>query len=145
MRCERWLGYEESQGLAFLPQAWSTYFSILPVVCSFVKVMCDWFSTHPSLRDEHTGVWSVTLFSLNLSTDPKVVPREEPRDPSLCFFSLGSTRVWIQGFILGRQALYHLGRSVSPFWYWLFFEIGSWELFAQAGFKPQSSWSLPPE
>jgi hypothetical protein len=26
-----------------------------------------------------------------------------------------------------------------------FFEIGSCELFAQAGFKPPSSWSLPPE
>jgi hypothetical protein len=26
-----------------------------------------------------------------------------------------------------------------------FFEIGSHELFAQAGFKPQSSWSLPHE
>jgi hypothetical protein len=25
------------------------------------------------------------------------------------------------------------------------FEIGSYELFAQAGFEPWSSWSLPPE
>jgi hypothetical protein len=26
-----------------------------------------------------------------------------------------------------------------------FFEIGSWELFAWAGFELQFSWSLPPE
>jgi hypothetical protein len=26
-----------------------------------------------------------------------------------------------------------------------FFEIGSHELFAQAGFEPWASWSLPPE
>jgi hypothetical protein len=26
-----------------------------------------------------------------------------------------------------------------------FFEIGSCELFAQADFEPQSSWSLPPK
>jgi hypothetical protein len=26
-----------------------------------------------------------------------------------------------------------------------FFKIGSWELFARAGFKPSSSWSLPLE
>jgi hypothetical protein len=27
----------------------------------------------------------------------------------------------------------------------VFFEIGSFELFTQAGLKPRSSWSLPPE
>jgi hypothetical protein len=26
-----------------------------------------------------------------------------------------------------------------------FFEIGSGKLFAQVGFEPRSSWSLPPE
>jgi hypothetical protein len=29
--------------------------------------------------------------------------------------------------------------------YIFFFEIGSCELFAWAGFKPWSAWSLPPE
>jgi hypothetical protein len=28
---------------------------------------------------------------------------------------------------------------------WRGFSDSSWELLAQAGFKPQSSWSLPPE
>jgi hypothetical protein len=27
----------------------------------------------------------------------------------------------------------------------IFFELGSWELFAWAGFELWSSWSLPPE
>jgi hypothetical protein len=30
-------------------------------------------------------------------------------------------------------------------WWIFFFEIESQELFAQVGFKPRSSWSLPPE
>jgi hypothetical protein len=35
-----------------------------------------------------------------------------------------------------------LSHSTSPFLWRVFFEIGSQELFAQAGFKPQWSWSL---
>jgi hypothetical protein len=39
-----------------------------------------------------------------------------------------------------------LSHSTSPFFFqWVFFEIGSHKLFAQAGFKLWSSWSLPPE
>jgi hypothetical protein len=34
--------------------------------------------------------------------------------------------------------------STLSLW-WVFFEIGSWELFAWAGFEPWSSWTLPPE
>jgi hypothetical protein len=40
---------------------------------------------------------------------------------------------------------YTLSPSTSPFVRWAFFEIGSHELFAQAGFEPWSSWSLPTE
>jgi hypothetical protein len=37
-----------------------------------------------------------------------------------------------------------LSHSASPIFVKGFFEIGFLELFAQAGFKPWSSWSLPP-
>jgi hypothetical protein len=47
------------------------------------------------------------------------------------------TRVWILA--------YTLNHSFSPFLWWVFFKIGSHKLFAQAGFEPGSSWSLPPE
>jgi hypothetical protein len=47
------------------------------------------------------------------------------------------TGVWTQGL--------HLEPLHQPFFVKGFFEIGSWELFAWAGFGPQSSWSLPPE
>jgi hypothetical protein len=40
---------------------------------------------------------------------------------------------------------YILSLSTSPFFVKGFFELGSCELFAQAGFKLQSSRSLPPE
>jgi hypothetical protein len=40
---------------------------------------------------------------------------------------------------------YTLSHSTSPFIVMDFFEIGSCELFARAGFKSWSSWSLPPE
>jgi hypothetical protein len=40
---------------------------------------------------------------------------------------------------------YHLSHSASPVFVLGIFEIGSCELFAWAGFKPQSSWSLPPK
>jgi hypothetical protein len=38
-----------------------------------------------------------------------------------------------------------LSHSTSPFFVTGFFEIRFYELFAQAGFKSWSSWSLPPE
>jgi hypothetical protein len=38
-----------------------------------------------------------------------------------------------------------LSHFTSPFFVMGFFKIGSWELFAWAGFKLRSSWSLPPE
>jgi hypothetical protein len=34
---------------------------------------------------------------------------------------------------------------LSPFLCWIFFEIGSWELFALGGFVPWFSWFLPLE
>jgi hypothetical protein len=49
-----------------------------------------------------------------------------------------STGVWTQGLHL--EALHQSFLFVMGF-----FEIGSGELFAQASFKPWSSWSLPPE
>jgi hypothetical protein len=39
---------------------------------------------------------------------------------------------------------YTLSYSTSPIFVMGFFEIGSRELFAQAGFEPPSSFSLPP-
>jgi hypothetical protein len=50
------------------------------------------------------------------------------------FFGTGA---WTQGPHL--EPLHH------PFFVMGFFETGSCKLFAQAGFEPQSSWSLPPE
>jgi hypothetical protein len=50
------------------------------------------------------------------------------------FFSTGA---WTQHL--------HLEPLHQPYFCEGFFETGSHKLFAQAGFKPQSSWSLPPE
>jgi hypothetical protein len=54
-------------------------------------------------------------------------------------------RVWIQGLTLARQALYHLSHSTSPVFVLGIFKTGFLKLSAWAGFKAQSSWSLPPE
>jgi hypothetical protein len=48
-----------------------------------------------------------------------------------------STGAWTQG--LNLEPLH------QPFFVMCFIETGSWELFAQAGFEPRSSWSLTPE
>jgi hypothetical protein len=48
----------------------------------------------------------------------------------------------VLGFELRAFILSH---STSPFFVLGFFEIGSQELFAQAGFELRSSRSLPPE
>jgi hypothetical protein len=55
----------------------------------------------------------------------------------VCFFFFCGTRAWTQGLHLEplHQPLFMLG----------IFEIGPHKLFALAGFKPQSSWSLSPE
>jgi hypothetical protein len=48
--------------------------------------------------------------------------------------------------VLGfKLRAYTLSHSTGPFLSWMFFEIESHELFAQAGFKSWSSWSLPLE
>jgi hypothetical protein len=47
------------------------------------------------------------------------------------------TGVWTQGL--------HFEPLHQPYFCEGFFEIGSFELFAWAGFKPRSSWSLPSE
>jgi hypothetical protein len=52
-------------------------------------------------------------------------------------------RVWTQGLMLAKQLLYHLSHSASPFLCWVL--SGSHKLFAPAGVKLWSSWSLPPE
>jgi hypothetical protein len=48
--------------------------------------------------------------------------------------------LWYWGLNSGSHILSH---STSPFLVKVFFEIGSRKLLAQAGFEPQSSWSLP--
>jgi hypothetical protein len=53
------------------------------------------------------------------------------------FFFFCSTRVWTQGLQLDP-----LSQSIFVMF---IFEIGSHQLFAQAGFILWSSWSLPPE
>jgi hypothetical protein len=41
--------------------------------------------------------------------------------------------------------LFHLNHSASLFLCLVLFKIGSSKVFSQAGLKPSSSWSLPPE
>jgi hypothetical protein len=52
-------------------------------------------------------------------------------------FYFDSTGAWTQGLNLEpiHQSFFVMG----------FFKIGSYKLFAQAGLKPRSSWSLPHE
>jgi hypothetical protein len=52
----------------------------------------------------------------------------------------------VLGFELRAYTLSHYTSTRIPFLCVMgFFEIVTLELFAQAGFPPQSSWSLPPE
>jgi hypothetical protein len=53
------------------------------------------------------------------------------------FFFFCGAGAWTQGL--------HLEPFLQPCFVKDFFKIGSHELFAWAGFEPQSSWSLPPE
>jgi hypothetical protein len=55
---------------------------------------------------------------------------------SIFFFFCG-TGFWTQGL--------HLESLCQPFFVMGFFKIGSHKLFAWAGFKSWSSWSLPPQ
>jgi hypothetical protein len=55
---------------------------------------------------------------------------------SIFFFFFGGTGAWTQGL--------HLEPLHQPYFCERFFEIGSCKLFALAGFKLRSSWSLPP-
>jgi hypothetical protein len=50
----------------------------------------------------------------------------------MCLFCMGGTRIWIQGLILAKQALYDLSHTSSPsapffffFWPWVIFQISS--------------------
>jgi hypothetical protein len=61
------------------------------------------------------------------------------------FSFFGGTWVWTQGLMLAKLALYHLSPSVSPFFVLGFFVIESPNYLPKAGFKPRSSWSLPPD
>jgi hypothetical protein len=61
--------------------------------------------------------------------------RHAPSCPAVLFFHS-------PGFELRAFTLSH---STSSFLWETFLEIGSLKLFAQAGFEPRSSWSLPPE
>jgi hypothetical protein len=58
--------------------------------------------------------------------------------PFIQQFFFGSTVVRTQGLTLARQVLYYLSHSTSPFLCVLGTQIGSQELFGQAGFEPQS-------
>jgi hypothetical protein len=55
----------------------------------------------------------------------------------LSFFFFGSTRVWIQGLVLTRQAFLVLDPLCQTFFLAGFFKIGSCKLFAQ-GWLPTS-------
>jgi hypothetical protein len=57
------------------------------------------------------------------------------------YFFLHSTRVWTQGLILAKQALYHL-RHYQSFLLWLFFRQ-SLMLWLRSGLRPQSSYLHP--
>jgi hypothetical protein len=50
--------------------------------------------------------------------------QEDHLSPASVFFFSPSTKVWIQGFVLARQLLYHLNHTSSPFAL-VIFEIGS--------------------
>jgi hypothetical protein len=52
-------------------------------------------------------------------------------------FFVCNTRTWTQAL--------HLEPLHQPFLWRGFFKIGSHELYSWAGFKPRSSWALPPE
>jgi hypothetical protein len=52
---------------------------------------------------------------------------------------------WFFFAVLGFELGLHLESLHQSFFVMGIFEIGSCELFAQAGFKLRSSWSLPPE
>jgi hypothetical protein len=54
----------------------------------------------------------------------------------------GGTGDWTQGFTLAKQASTSWATPPVPFAL-VILEMGSQELFAQAGFKPWSSWSQP--
>jgi hypothetical protein len=57
---------------------------------------------------------------------------------TLCaFLFFSGTGVWTPGL--------HLESLHQPFFFVGFFKIGSLKLFAQTGFEPRSSCSLPPE
>jgi hypothetical protein len=67
--------------------------------------------------------------------------QEDLSNPPFSFYIFGSSGVSAQGLtlsILARQSLYHLSHSTSPFFVKGFFEMGFRELFASAGFEPQS-------
>jgi hypothetical protein len=42
------------------------------------------------------------------------VSHQPPTQPSFFFFFFFGTTVWTQGFMLARQAFYHLSHSTSP-------------------------------
>jgi hypothetical protein len=60
-------------------------------------------------------------------------------------FLFGCVGVWTQGITLARQALLTLKPLHQPFLALGIFEIGSCEVFTLTGFKPWSSWPLPPK
>jgi hypothetical protein len=55
------------------------------------------------------------------------------------FFFFCETGFWTHSFVPAKQVLYCLSHTSSP----VILEMGSQELFAQAGLKPWSSWSQP--
>jgi hypothetical protein len=54
------------------------------------------------------------------------------------------SKVWSQGFVLAKQALYYLSHTSSPF-FLVILEMGSWELFVWAGLELWSYQALPPK
>jgi hypothetical protein len=65
----------------------------------------------------------------------------------LCYICCFEKRVcrWGRGVLRFKLRAYTLSHSTHHFLWWVFIEIESQELFPQAGFKPPSAWSLPPD
>jgi hypothetical protein len=121
-----------------------------PTLCSLLAIACISKAsskseppTRPALLDFFEGRrWGGMIrgFELKASRLPTFLHYWYSKGIS---FS-GGTGIWTQDFMLAKQAFYHFSHSASPIcvgYFWgrvLNYLLG-------AGFKPWSSWSLPPE
>jgi hypothetical protein len=87
------------------------------------------------MTEKESGISALYFLA---SQNPNILHTERKRGAS------GSTGVWTQGLTLVGRPL-PLKPLHQPFFVLHFFEIGSYELLAQAGFEPPASWSRPTE